>query len=431
MTVKDEVAAWISNALAPHLPVLVVRGADEAARDGGDIDLVVPLGLSRRATVLIAERANLEGWAVVGFRTIGYIEQLCLIRYPATCCADAAIKIDVWNGLSWQSLGQDVLGNAVRKLVAAGEKDRAAAIATWFQKMLYAGYLRPRDRERIFSAVDVDGIANTCSACALPVSQVEIEDGRISRIVRWRLRAASAGVGGWRLLPWFMHAALVALQFQLRLGTSGGQVVGVAGMDGSGKSTVVDRFCCAIEASEFTRPIIVHLLPDVIPTLHQLIRRTKTVESYMKPYAEPPVRSHLNATLRLGYYVGAFLAARCWTGIKVARGETVVFDRSVLDFASDLARARIPHVHLPGWLVRLLLPKGMFVYICASPEAIVARKDELTLERAKDLGARYDRIAELMKIDRLAGNQDADRVFSEFLGAVSAHTVCRIRKVAR
>ena len=433
-TWKATLMRRILAVLSPAMDVLELRGADEGAREGGDLDLLVPSGRALDACSLLADALAQEGLYVIAFRDIGYIAQVVILRRGTGQAGDIATKVDVWNGLHWRGLGSDPFGAALLRARREGclADGPAAALATLLQKFITSGTLSDRDRARVFGAeLDAVTIASFCSAAGVPLVRTEIEGGRIGRAAKWRLRAASADVhGGVNAVHWAIQVARASLTFRSSLTTGAGIALGVAGMDGSGKTTLVERFCRALEASEMTAPVVVHLLPDVIPTPHRLFGRTKTVANYSRPYAEPPVQSRLSGWLRLGYYMAAFAAARVWCATKVARGQYVVFDRSIVDFASDLARARIPHVKLPGQLICALMPSRLFFYLAASPATVVARKGELTPERATQLAERYGSTADLVGIARLDGNQAADVVFADLVAAVSQAVVARIHRHA-
>jgi thymidylate kinase len=428
MITKRKIADFALSALDQKIEAILLRGTDDNSRLGGDIDIVVPAGQAAKAAVCIGEAAVSVGWSVVGFRHLGYVAQICLLIPNPAGIDDTAIKIDLSDGLAWYALGNDLIGEAIFRLQSEGTSEaQAAGLATFFQKMLYPGFLRDRDKSRIFAAIDPEEINTFCVKNNLPVSMTEIEAGLLKKKTRWQLRAVSANARGISMLPWVLMAVWSALRARLGVRTGGGQIIGVSGMDGSGKSTLVDRFVRALTIAEFTEPELVHLLPEVIPTPHKIIRRKSSVENYTRPYSEPPVRSRLSAISRLGYYILAFSAARIWCGVKVTRGATIIFDRSIVDFSSDLARARIPHVQLPKWLLKALLPPGLFFYIDATAETVVARKGELTHERASELSRRYLATSKALNIIRIDGEVDAHSVFGTFISVVTEKNMRRAR----
>lgn len=427
MTFKKDVSSLANEILRSKMPILQLRGCDEHSRPTSDLDILVPRGRQREAALLLSEAAAAKGWGVVGDRNIGYIVQLCLVRPGAVPAEDMSIKIDLWNGISWAAVGSDPLYTPLFENLTEEAETEAVAVATLLQKLLYAGYLRERDRTRVFASVDAERIAAFCQDHKLPLTLTDIERGSLSKSARWRLRAASAGISGIKIIPWGVKAIWASVILKSGFFSGGGDIIGVAGMDGSGKSSLVDRFCLNMKRSEYASPELVHLMPSVIPLPHQILRRQNTKENYTKPYAEPPVASKSSASIRIGYYLVAFSATRLWCIFKYLRGNTIVFDRSIIDFSSDLDRARIPHKKLPKWLIRALLPKGTFFYLNASPAVAVHRKGELTLERATLLSGRYQHTALIARTAKLDGDQDADAVFSEFMSVITKRRLMKLR----
>jgi hypothetical protein len=106
-------------------------------------------------------------------------------------------------------------------------------------------------------------------------------------------------------------------------------------------------------------------------------------------------------------------------------------DRSLLDFASDLTRSRIPAARLPEWLLRTLIPKGQLFFLDASPDVVVARKGELTVEKAHSLQASYRETCNTVGATLLGGDRSADEVFKELLSHLSQEYLQRLRAVAK
>ena len=436
MTQRHAVAQLVDKALADFIPVKVLRGMDVPLRDTGDIDFIVPSGMAMLACLRVAERAIDAGWHIVSFKNRGYVCSVILFEHRLGA-DDFAIKLDFVSGLSWRGLSADyapadVFSDMWCDIHKEWSDERSVGAISFIQKILSSGTLSDTEWCRISKAgVDVKYLAEVAHRLRLPISADEIRARRLGVLRKWRLRAASNGVGGpLSFIVWLARAGRAYADE--RLGSAGGKgmLIGLSGLDGAGKSTILERFVSAYRKAD-DGPLVVHLLPTWIPMPHQIFRRRKTDLNYARPYSEVPVSSKLNGAIRLTYYCGAFLLAKAYLTMQVRRGRLVLMDRSFFDFASDLARARIPHAQLPGWFIRTLLPEGMLVYVFADAEAVVARKGELTADRAKGLIMRYARTVELTHAICLDGNQGADGVFHDFLNAVSAHVLGRIRCVSR
>lgn len=431
---KRELIELARQALGGSLPMLELRGMDAQARAGGDIDFLVPSGRAREACLRLADAARTRGWHLLAFRDIGYLAQIVLVRLGAN---DEAIKVDFFSGFAWYGVGSDVVSREFFEMVGhlEGKPEsgaRLAAAATFVQKCLIAGRLSERDLVRVRAGgADKEYLLEVARHLGLPLSPRDIESDGVSGIRQWRLRAASAGVRTWLgFVSWFPRVAVAHVRFKLGLGSQAGAVMGLSGLDGSGKSTQLARLLAAYKSAGGEQPSQVHLLPAWIPMPHKLVRRKQTESNYLKPYAEAPVKSRTSGVLRLCYYLTAFVLAKAWMQLCVLRGQVVLMDRSFVDFAADVARARIPDFRLPGWLVRFCAPRGSLLFLDASPEAVVRRKGELTLEKAADLRARYLRVIEVLDGNVVSAEESPDTVFGHVLERIDAVYRARLTSVA-
>ena len=303
-----------------------------------------------------------------------------------------------------------------------------AGAAGFFQKILIVGRQSERDWLRVAdTGMTYEALATVAGELNLPLTKQEAENRGVTGLAKWRLRAASGGATDLlSILPWFFCAVWAHMKFKLGVGTKYGMILGISGLDGSGKSTLVDRLLAAYSMAGGEQPTLIHLLPGWIPLPHKIFRRKKTQSNYTRPYSEPPVKSRLSGGMRLGYYLGAFFIARLWFGVQTVRGRVLIMDRSVVDFYSDPTRSRIPVKKLPDWLLCLLLPRGRLFYLDTSPAAVVARKGELTFEKAQSLQAAYRRTGTSVSVTMLNGNETPDTVFRELLGHLSTEYMRRI-----
>lgn len=245
----------VSQALDEQMEFLVLRGVDDFARDGGDIDVLVPSGCSRQALLRVTERAFEAGWTIPEVRDIGYLTQICLVKRWGEKRTHRAVKVDFFNGATWAGSGPDPLGrNLFDGLHKTLSRAEASGLATLLQKMLYAGYLRDRDRDRIAAACPPSRIKTLIDVTGLPVSHADLDRGRLSRRSQWRMRAASADVGVTGLLGWGLRVILRKLHFALVLSTIPGRILRVSGADEPRRSAVVVQFQSLLEHAGFPSP---------------------------------------------------------------------------------------------------------------------------------------------------------------------------------
>ncbi len=252
MSFKQAATDLVREALDGQMDFLVLRGLDDRAREDGDVDVLVPSRSSRQALLRVTERAVEAGWTVAGAGDIGYLTQICLVQRWGEDRSHRAVKIDFFNGATWAASGADPLGRALfeglHEMLSEAE---AIGLATLLQKMLYAGYLRERDSERIAAACAPERIKAFIDATGLPLSHADLNRGHISRWSRWRVRAASAGVGLAGMPGWILSVIWRKLRFTLVRSTIPGRILRVTGADGTRRAAVTKRFQSLLEKAGF------------------------------------------------------------------------------------------------------------------------------------------------------------------------------------
>lgn len=256
MSFKQEAAKLLHRALDGEIDFLELRGTDEFARESGDIDVLVPQGLADDALALVARLAQGSGWSIAAIGSIGYLTQVCLAKRCGNDAFHQAVKIDFFNGASWAAVGVDPLGSALFDWRDKYGEREAAGLTTLLQKLLYAGYLRERDRERILAACDAGRIARFMDATGLPLSRGDLDRGKLGHRARWRLRAASAGVTPTVLPAWIAKVVWRKLVFGVVRSTVAAPVIVVSGGDASRRAVLIDRYTSLLQQAGLAEPAI-------------------------------------------------------------------------------------------------------------------------------------------------------------------------------
>lgn len=258
MSFKQAATGLVREALAGEMDFLVLRGMDDFAREDGDIDVLVPRGRSGHALLRVTERALDTGWTVAGVGDIGYLKQICLVQRWGEGRAHCAVKVDFFDGATWAASGADPLGRALFDgLHETLSEAEAIGLATFLQKMLYAGYLRDRDRDRIAAACSSERIMAFIDATDLPLSRADLDRGELSRWSRWRLRAASAGIGLARRMPcWGLRVICRKLYFTIVRSRIPGRIVLVTCADGLRRAATIEQLRSLLKRSGFPSPLV-------------------------------------------------------------------------------------------------------------------------------------------------------------------------------
>jgi len=165
-----------------------------------------------------------------------------------------------------------------------------------------------------------------------------------------------------------------------------GLMIAILGVDGSGKSTIIEAIRPVLEEATHNALFIKHLRPMLLPPLARL-KGEKSVQEgpVLEPHGSTPsgmVGSILRLIyLTLDYIFGYWLKIRP----KIAKQPAIVlFDRYAYDMAMDPHRFRIGlSGKIAGCFISLVTKPDLIFCLCAKPESLIARKQEITIDETK------------------------------------------------
>ena len=211
-----------------------------------------------------------------------------------------------------------------------------------------------------------------------------------------------------------------------------GTVLAVLGVDGSGKSTLIDSIKPALKDATHNAVFYEHLRPNLLPPLARL-KGVKTTNSgpVINPHGSTP-SGFLGSLFRMIYLMTDYIAGY-WLKIRpliAKRPAIVIFDRYAYDMAFDQRRFRI---NLPSWLVRCfarLAPKPDLIFcLYGSPEVLAARKQELPLaEVTRQVNALKAFAATEPRAILVNTEQSIEVCRDQILQAIAAHCDHRARQ---
>ena len=173
-----------------------------------------------------------------------------------------------------------------------------------------------------------------------------------------------------------------------------GLVISVLGVDGSGKSTVINSIKPILDAATHKATFIQHLRPSLLPPLAWLKGKAdEPTGPVLDPHSSTPsglLGSFLRVTyLTLDYIFGYWLLIRP----KIAKKTSIVlFDRYAYDMLLDPLRFRLGiGLRVIEIFLRLIPKPDVVLCLHAKPDAIMARKQELSLtEITRQVNALYE-----------------------------------------
>ncbi len=165
-----------------------------------------------------------------------------------------------------------------------------------------------------------------------------------------------------------------------------GLIMAVLGVDGSGKSTIIDTIKPILNAVTHNAVYVYHLRPSLLPPLVRLKgKKAVTGGPVVNPHASKP-SGLFGSLIRLTYYTLDYILGY-WLKIRpiVAKQPAIViYDRYAYDMVLDPRRFRIGlSGRVVGWFTALVPKPDLILCLHASAETISARKQELSIEEIR------------------------------------------------
>lgn len=172
-----------------------------------------------------------------------------------------------------------------------------------------------------------------------------------------------------------------------------GFIVTFSGVDGAGKSTVIENVRFHLEKKLRKSVVVLRHRPSILPILSRWTKgKTKAMQEASEglPHRGKN-KSTIGSLLRFAYYYTDYLLGQFYVYFKyLSRGYVVLYDRYYFDFMVDAKRSNIkisPKISKFGY--RFLLKPKLNFFLYADAETILQRKQELNKETVKELTENY------------------------------------------
>ena len=226
-----------------------------------------------------------------------------------------------------------------------------------------------------------------------------------------------------------------AVQFQFsklaRYANPSGLVVAILGVDGAGKSTVIEAIRPVLNAATHNALQIRHLRPGLLPALGRLKgASTTTAGPVIDPHGKAPSGSAMSL-FRLTYLTADYLLGY-WllTRPQIAKlPNIVIFDRYAYDMALDPRRFRVGlSPRIAGWFARLAPKPDLVICLHGAPDVIARRKAELsTEETARQIDALLAFAGETASAVPISTDQSIEATRDEVLRSICTVLASRRR----
>jgi thymidylate kinase len=184
--------------------------------------------------------------------------------------------------------------------------------------------------------------------------------------------------------------------------SNSGFVITFSGVDGVGKSTVIEKIAFKIEKQLRKRVIILRHRPSLLPILSvwtkgKLKAHTDVISCLPR---QGKNKNFLSSLFRFSYYYLDYLIGQFVIYFKYTlRGHVVIYDRYYFDFINDSKRSNIQlpkFISKSGYLF-LLKPKFNF-FLFEDAQIILKRKNELNESTINELTREYKTLFQNLKL---------------------------------
>ena len=182
-----------------------------------------------------------------------------------------------------------------------------------------------------------------------------------------------------------------------------GFMVTFSGVDGAGKSTIINIVKDNIEKKYRKEVVVLRHRPGILPILsaikHGRVKAEKIAGEVLPRKGQN--KSYFSSALRFGYYYLDYLIGQVYVYLKyILRGKIVVYDRYYFDFINDPKRTNIlVNKKVATALYCFVIKPKLSIFLYADVETILTRKQELNAADIYEMNKNYNSLFTALKLN--------------------------------
>ena len=195
-------------------------------------------------------------------------------------------------------------------------------------------------------------------------------------------------------IKYLMHSFLYFGDTLKELKINRGITITFSGVDGAGKTTIINEIKKNLELKYRKRVILKRHRPGILPILSSLKYGSAKEAEKMAGINLPRQgnnRSKLSSYIRFGYYFIDYQIGQIYLFLRYnLRGITVIYDRYYYDFINDAKRTNLTiSKKFTTRLFRFIFKPKLNFFLYADSEIIIQRKQELNKSEIDELSKNY------------------------------------------